>query len=64
MTNFKHPILTADQQYENLISKLLIMDQDKNDIVFFLNHHSYFKIMLYFSPYWSVDSTGNRTFDK
>lgn len=62
MPNFNYPILTPEQQYDNLVSKWLIMDQDKADVVSFLTHHSYFRMMLYFRPYWAADSEGNRQF--
>lgn len=64
MTKFTYPILTAEQQYDNLVSKWLIMDDNKDKIISFLTHHSYFKIMLYFRPYWTVDVDGNRKFNE
>lgn len=62
MDPFVYQILTAEQQYDNLIAKWLLMDQERSEIIFFLRHHSYFKVMLYFRPYRSVNDAGNRRF--
>lgn len=50
-TTFEFPILTPEQQYENLVSQGLQVDISKNLAISFLTHNSYFRYMLYFKNY-------------